>query len=88
MVIDVRIKWPVTISHKYEPEFGWDAPNLLELGRYVEFWNCSEDEFPDEHDEDIVLTDALGRKLDGRIERLDVVELFVASGSDVNLETQ
>lgn len=87
-MVTEEVQWPVTVTIKGNPELNYDAPNSLELGRYVEFWNCTEDEFPDEHDEDIVLADALGRKLDGRIERLDVVELFVASESDVKRETQ
>ena len=87
-MVSEEVKWPVTVIDVSDPALKYVAPNLYELGCYVESWHSTEEGFADENDEDIVLTDALGRKLDGRIERLTVIELLVASGSDVNRGTQ
>jgi hypothetical protein len=64
MVVDPRIKWPVTAVNRTDHEFAIEASDWLELVRYVEFWEVSDGDFAME---DVVIHDADARQLFGKI---------------------
>lgn len=71
--IDPEIQWPVRAVASDDPTCFVEAADPVELCSYVEFWNSS---MLDGDDWDI--TDAAGRRLDGKIELLDLIWLGFA----------
>ena len=70
-VIDRDIAWPVVITDREDPKVLYEAPNILELARYVEY--CNSDKWPSDQ---WVLNDAKGRRLYAKIEALQVLDLY------------
>lgn len=71
--IDPDIQWPVRAVASDDPTCFVEAADPVELCSYVEFWNSS---MLDSDDWDI--TDAIGRRLDGKIELLNLIWLGFA----------
>jgi hypothetical protein len=73
------IIWPVTVIDLDDPGFNLVADNEVDLIRYVEFWNVP---MSAGADDGLVLTDALGRQLGGKIDMIDGTELYVLPESE------
>lgn len=73
-MVDPNIVWPVLALDKLDPAFMFSAVDAQALGEYIEFYNS---EPSGESDETTVLYDAKGRKLGGKIDLLNVLELYI-----------
>lgn len=83
-MVSKDIKWPVEVTSRIDPTLHWTFDEAYWLGARIEWWNS--DIVKDYDEEECVITDAEGRKLGGRIEYTEVIELFVLE-SDPETET-
>lgn len=72
-MIDPNIEWPLHVSDRLDPDHHHIAPDVKELGYYVEFWNSLLE--VDSNSWEIV--DAKGRRVVGFIECLEVRSLYL-----------